>query len=319
MPSDGKSDQSTFATELPLRLKILRWIGHQKWMTYGQDFLLRMLYDPDSEKHFNFEVDFFGLRYRGDLAHFLDWVVFCYGAAPMNELILLRDLAVYLKAARSIIAFFDVGANVGHHSLFMSPIADRIISFEPIAGLRELIVKKIALNHLGNVEIVPFALGLSDQELDFYPSLTVNSGTGSFIQRSDWHDGKSIKLPVRNGDKLFERLSLPRIDLMKIDVEGFEPFVLQGLAHRIRDDRPAILMEMSDQGRNGFGSENGLRSLLYDDAVIADVTGRAGREYKLVDFDYATSREAVIVPPEMADFINSRMHRRGFQKEPLRR
>ena len=44
---------------------------------------------------------------------------------------------------------------------------------------------------------------------------------------------------------------------MKVDVEGFEPFVFQGLKERIHKDRPPVLTEMTDRSREGFGSEAG--------------------------------------------------------------
>lgn len=94
-------------------------------------------------------VDFFGRRYRGDLAQYIDWRVFCYGSASSAELSVLEKIASQIRTRRpGPINFVDVGANVGHHTLFMAGIADQILAFEPHPRLQPLIEDKIVLNGL---------------------------------------------------------------------------------------------------------------------------------------------------------------------------
>jgi FkbM family methyltransferase len=291
--------------DFPFSLKLLRWIGRQTWLPRGQDALLRAVCDPDSTKHFQFEVEFFGQRYRGDLAHYLDWQVFCYGAAPYGELSLLRELVLGVRAQRPTpVSFFDIGANVGHHTLFMAPLVDAVVAFEPFPSVRVLIEEKISLNRLGNVEIVPFALGEVDDMLDYFPGAGSNSGAGSFVEDHGSSAGGPVKLTVRNGDGLFDERDFPRIDLMRVDVEGFEPFVFRGLAKRIRRDRPLILTELSPSSYRALGSEVELRSLFYDDAIMFTVHHRHGCCFKLAPFVYDMTTEALIVPAEMATLID---------------
>ncbi len=53
--------------------------------------------------------------------NFIDWSVFHYGGYARHELLLLADLAGALRSsAHRQLAFFDIGANVGNHSLFMA-------------------------------------------------------------------------------------------------------------------------------------------------------------------------------------------------------
>src|SRR5690348_18429877 len=91
--------------ELPLRLKLLRWAGRQTWIPIGQDRILRYIWNPGEEHQFPFEVDFFGMRYRGDLSRFLDWSVFAYGAYTYSELTLLDALAREIRKKRDRITF----------------------------------------------------------------------------------------------------------------------------------------------------------------------------------------------------------------------
>ena len=299
-----------FATEkeLPARLRFMRWLGHQTWGPRGTDRFLRMLHHPDSGKHFFFDVDFFGKRYRGDLVHYIDWLVFSYGAAPYSELILLQAATGYVRARRqSPVHFMDVGANVGHHTLFMSGVADQVVSFEPFPANCDELRKKLALNHVGNVHVVPVGLGEKDDELPYFASTVANSGIGTFLEHGTVEYERTETLSVRHGDPLFRKLDLPRMDILKVDVEGFEPQVLRGLQGRIRRDRPIVLTELLDSTRASFGDEAGLRACFYEGAIFYGVEGPFNRRsYHLTPFDFQRANEILVLPPEYADFAQVR-------------
>jgi len=293
--------------EFPARIRLLRWLGKHVWLPRGQDALLRAIYDPDAGEHFPFEIDFFGLRYRGDLGQYIDWQVLCYGGAPLCELYLLRDITRSLRAdATRKISFYDVGANIGHHSLFMSRLADNVYAFEPFRELIRQIENKIELNGLTNLHILPFALGEEDTSIAYYPGPDFNSGVGSLIAGFPGVSSESVTVQLRRGDSFLAREGLPRIDILKLDVQGYEPNVLRGLAERIRSDRPVVLAELSEQSRSGIGNADDFARMFYPDASFAEVTGRQGRTYGLRTFDYATSEEVLVLPSEFSNFLNGR-------------
>jgi FkbM family methyltransferase len=300
--------QYNLESEFSPRQRIMRWIGRQIWLPRGRDFLLRLLWNPDMGVHYLFEINFFGQRYRGDLAHYIDWVVFCYGAAPYSELSLLEEMASEIRSQRTApLNFVDIGANAGHHTLFMAKIADSVLAVEPFPALQSLIREKIALNDLQNVRLAPIALGYEDGVLDYYPGAGANSGVGTFLPDSTERKVAPIKLEVRRGDDFFDELGLGRIDLIKIDVEGFEPLVFRGMKNRIENDRPVILMEMSDASREYFGSEESFRNTFYAGARFCAVKGRLGHRFSLRRFSYERSEEILIVPPEMGQFVERRV------------
>lgn len=286
--------------EFPFVMRFARWIGRQSWIPRGRDRILRLLFPPDNRPHFLFEVDFFTQKYRGDLAHFIDWMVFFYGSYAMEELSLLRACAEAIRSRKKgPVLFLDIGANVGHHSLYMAPFADQVISFEPFPPLQAQIQEKMALNNLANVTLVPFGLGDKDEVLDYHPGPEGNSGTGSFVSDDNGRNAPPVKLQIKRGDSVLEQLGVGKVDLIKIDVEGFEPAVLRGLAHRIQSDRPMIMMELNSFSRRQFGSEQGFRLVFYPGARFATVGGRSGRNYELRPFDYERTEEVLIVPSEM--------------------
>ena len=72
----------------------------------------------------------------------------------------MEEMARQIRAKRpGPINFVDVGANAGHHTLFMARIADQVLAFEPFPPLQALINEKIAINYLKHVRLAPFALG----------------------------------------------------------------------------------------------------------------------------------------------------------------
>jgi FkbM family methyltransferase len=290
-------------SEFSARLKLLRWLGRQTWIPKGQNRLLYSIMMPENAPDYSFEVEFFGSRYRGNLSDFIDWMVFVYGSYQREELTLLKDAADYLRTKRGQpITFVDVGANSGHHTLFMSRIADQTIAFEPHPGLVQAFEARVSLNQLTNVRIMPFALGAKDETRDFYLETGPNAGTGTFVPND--HEAKvtPMQLRIRRGDDVFDEEGVPRIDLMKVDVEGFELAVFDGLQRRIRSDFPIILAELSQKAWEQFGSEQAFKSAFYEGARFAAVKGRAGRNYKLGRFRYGANVEVLVVPPQYAEF-----------------
>lgn len=305
-----KTDPTHFATpaELPVRLRFARVLGRQRWvrgpLRKSRDHLLNTLCAAEKARGYLFEIDYFGQRYRGNLNRFTDYMAFCYGSAAPSELGLLQAAIRYLKqVGTKPICFADVGANVGHHTLFMAAQVDSVIAFEPFPPVLALLRQHLAINCIGNVEVVPFALGENDDTIAFFPGTEDEDTIGTFLNWNAPQGDVQLELPVRNGDRLFAECNFPAINLLKVDVEGFEPFVLRGLRERIRSDRPIILSEMLDFTRTSYGSEQDFRKCFYDDALFFNVEAIGlSMRYKLSPFSFTQSGEVLVLPSEMAEF-----------------
>ncbi|MTI17013.1 FkbM family methyltransferase [Rhodobacteraceae bacterium RKSG542] len=132
----------------------------------------------------------------------------------------------------------DIGANIGNHSLYWATQAKaaRVIAFEPVAGIYGTLIGNIEANGLDEIiEAYPFALGDKGGRGAIYAYDPSNLG-GTAI-RSD-QQGDLIITPLDDMD-----LGLERLDLMKIDVEGFELAVLKGAATTLKRFRPALFVE----------------------------------------------------------------------------
>jgi FkbM family methyltransferase len=285
------------------RFKLLRFLGHQDWIRYGiREKIIRRFCNPDTIPDHEFEIDFFGLRYSGNLSGYIDWVVFFYGAYEKYELFLLRDLV----KDRPKPVFLDIGANVGQHSLFMSPYCDQIHAFEPYELVKKQFDRKIQLNNIRNINLHQVGLGHIEASLDYFAPSGGNTGTGSFVPSGSREGNELVgKLPIVHADAYLSRLNLEKIDLIKIDVEGFEENILSGLKSTLHKHRPTVMMEFSTQTRNSFSHPQELMSLLpegYRIQLIQTYKPYFGffckPEYSYADFDFNISTGNLLLTPK---------------------
>ncbi len=135
----------------------------------------------------------------------------------------------------------DIGANIGNHALAFSPLFARVLAFEPNPVALHLLRANIELNQRENIEVLPFGLGRADETHKFH---TVHGNLGA----SRFAASGNASLRIRQGDRfmLEERHQEP-VGLMKIDVEGMEPQVLEGLRGTIDAHKPAVLFEVANK------------------------------------------------------------------------
>jgi FkbM family methyltransferase len=277
-----------------------RAIGHLPVDVALQHRLVDLLRGTFEHPRLPFEVDFRGHRYPGSGADVIDMYVYYYGVFEWWVVMLLRDLAGALGKAGIRPVFYDIGANSGHHSLYLAREAREIHAFEPYPPVREKFEQRIRMNKLDHIRIHPVALGDVAGTSHYYPPITINQGTGSFLALATPENSRrSIPLPVARGDDLIAAEDLPPPDLVKLDVEGSEKLVLRGLQSTIHRHRPVILSELSTAGRALFGDEAGLRELLYPDCRLIGVRRRMlPRGYRLQPFDFARDEQVLCLPAE---------------------
>jgi FkbM family methyltransferase len=291
------SSPSASSPPLPIRYRLQRLLGHQHWIRRGRDRVLRLLCDPDEAPALAFAVPFFAGVYPGRLNNFIDWSAFHYGGYARHELLLLGDVAAALRRSESRApSFFDVGANIGNHALFMALQGCAVFAFEPYAPVREELRRKFAANPGLSVRVFDFGLAERDALLRFRAPSGSNRGTGSFAEEGG---PAELALPVRRGDAALMEIGSPKIDILKIDVEGFERQVLAGLARSISKDRPVILFELSQRTRESLGAPEALDGLLYPNRQLWSVETRSvSGPYRLRAFDFGSASEVLVVPAE---------------------
>ncbi|MDA1314995.1 MAG: FkbM family methyltransferase [Acidobacteria bacterium] len=261
-------------------------------------------------RNVEFVTDYYGHRYKGDTHDLLDSHVLYYGAWEKWILFFLRDSAKALGNDAAV--FVDVGANTGLHSLFMSSFVQTVHAIEPYPPALDRIADAIERNGLTNLVIHPIGIGAEDVTLPFFEPPNWNGSTGSFLQTMHTsNDGKGLQLQIVRGDDYFAAHGIPSFDIIKIDIEGYEPFALQGLHDEIEANRPLIVMELSiDPGSEVlFSSMEQLRAALpngykfFQFASFSRYTGSYEIQPLDVDFGRTAQYDIIAVPAEDADRI----------------
>ena len=175
----------------------------------------------------------------------LGWHVAMFGTYEPE----LRSLVRALLPPRGVAV--DVGANVGWHTLLMASIVGpqgRVFSVEANPSVRRALETNIALNRLRNVEVVPFIVSDEEGVKDFYgpPADDPSSGDGHMLPQGA-SSPHVLQVEARRLDMIMAASGVERLDLLKIDVEGWEWPVLKGAEQIISRFRPHIVFEHNDE------------------------------------------------------------------------
>ncbi|MBB5395119.1 FkbM family methyltransferase [Mucilaginibacter sp. AK015] len=170
---------------------------------------------------------------------------------------------------------FDVGASMGLFSLYLSKIPNlEIYALEPSAQNFLSLLKNVQLNHAENIHTIH--VGLSNEDsFGYIVNLTPkNTGTTKVVDLPlAGHHSYLIQLTTMIS--LIKHFNIKKIDLLKIDVEGYEINVFKGLFGHPSAIMPEnIIMEFSDLViRSGLSEKeciNYIKSFGYE---IFTVTG----------------------------------------------
>lgn len=153
--------------------------------------------------------------------------------------------------------FFDIGANGGFYTIIAAKqvgSTGHVFAFEP--GLRELSLlhRNIEINNLSNVTIIKQAVtnrkGTTKFGVSRDGAMNSLSKTNHPEQQiEEWQTVKTISI-----DEFMQEFNIPKINFIKIDVEGAEKLVLEGAKKLLSANRNiTILFEASDLTSSSFG------------------------------------------------------------------
>lgn len=158
---------------------------------------------------------------------------------------LSRDDAAIVRLARAVLprdgVFIDVGANIGIHTLAIAHHVSEggaVVAFEPHPVNHRLLMHNLRQNHLHHV--VAEKLGLAETATTLTGTGSAASGNWSLASQGDYR----FEVRLRRLDDYLRDYPLPRLDLMKLDVEGAELRVLRGARQTIERFRPLIVFEV---------------------------------------------------------------------------
>ncbi len=149
---------------------------------------------------------------------------------------------VFSDALKTEGYFIDIGMNLGQtlgKVLAIDP--DRLyVGFEPQISACSLVDAFIKQNGLTNCTTIP--IGLSNE--NGIKSFFSNGEADTMASLYDRVGAQRSSIQVRVGDEVIQELGIEAISTIKIDVEGAEAEVIEGLSKTIKEFKPQIVFEV---------------------------------------------------------------------------
>ena len=162
----------------------------------------------------------------------------------------------FQSACRDGMTFLDVGANLGYYTALAARAVGpngRVLAVEPDPDSFGYLEQTIAANAVGNVKAFPVAASDAHAMLPLYIS-TDNRGDNRLYASDEERPQVAVK--ARPLDALLRENKIDTVDLIKIDVQGYEPKVIAGLRETITaSPNLTLLTEFWPQGIDEAGED----------------------------------------------------------------
>ena len=163
-----------------------------------------------------------------------------------------EKMAVFLSWLKTNTVYYDIGANIGFHSLTANRYitTGKIYAFEPMPFIQEVFKKHIERNKKfianNNITLLPFAIADADKQVMFSNNKIKTDGN-TYVKESPMFSETANKIIVQccSIDSLLQQ-GYEKPDIIKIDVEGAEYDVLTGAIHTLQQYKPHILLATHD-------------------------------------------------------------------------
>ena len=165
-----------------------------------------------------------------------------------------RELQTRLRPKWTVV---DIGANIGYYVLQEAKVCTRVYAIEPDPSNYRMLIRNIKLNDYRNITTMNLAIGNEAGKICLKSDLISNA---TRICR----DGEEpyAEVEMKTLDSLFPET---KVDFVRMDVEGYEFNILQGMREIIDKYRPSMFIEVHRHPLRSYGhSQEQLLELLAD-------------------------------------------------------
>jgi FkbM family methyltransferase len=187
-----------------------------------------------------------GIVYELDLSEGIDLAIYLGGMFERRTAIALGRLV----EPSSLV--LDIGANIGAHTLTLAKLVGatgRVLAFEPTDFAFRKLRRNLDLNPSLSSRVQPFHCFLTSDAARTVPS-AIYSSWPLDVERGlhAKHRGREMHTEAaraRSLDSVLSEHADRKVQLVKLDVDGYECDVLRGATSMLRDMRPSFVMELS--------------------------------------------------------------------------
>jgi FkbM family methyltransferase len=215
----------------------------------------------------------FGFRMVADRLDAVKWFIYYFGQfEPQISLAWSR----LLMSGDHVV---DIGGNVGYHALLAGTLVGstgRVVTVEPSKYIHAQLLNNIALNGYTHITAMKNAVSNQVGEVNLYFAGENIQGNSSMYQ-NDNHS-QSEKVACITIEHIGEKIDLSLVKLIKIDVEGAEPLVLESLFQSLEALNPDVVIFVEISPNNTDETDNMLNPFI-----------SAGFEARLIPNEYDTA------------------------------
>jgi FkbM family methyltransferase len=165
-----------------------------------------------------------------------------------------HEIDYFIVSKLSIRTYVDVGANVGRYINLLKSNTINIVAFEPLKYLFKIL--RLIFRHK-RIKLFNYALGNNNMNSVINYSKVFNehqeevlSSMSEASVNNRFKYNKTERIKIIKGDVILRKYF--NVDLIKIDTEGYEFKVVQGLRETIKKNFPILLIEIEKRHSRNF-------------------------------------------------------------------
>ena len=191
------------------------------------------------------DVSRHALKWRLDIQEGIDFSIFLLGSFERST------LRAYSRIVKSGDTILDIGANIGAHTLHLGKMAGpagQVFAFEPTDFAYNKLLENISLNPGIADRIHPVQAMLAEEDSGELPEIY---SSWPLEKATDLHAQHLGRLKTTNGarrmtlDSFLISRGVEKVNLIKMDIDGYETTALRGAGETLAKHRPPIVMELA--------------------------------------------------------------------------
>jgi FkbM family methyltransferase len=244
-----RSNRNSIPFLLSLFGRFLRETPYFRGKRRLRNILANKLQDKGYSEIISFDK---GQKISLDLDDWIPFNIFLTGIYTQEK----TELLYFLSSLRKGMTVLDIGANIGYYSLLAAArIAKngKVHSFEPVRETYSRLQQNITLNEFKNMEAHRYIIHDHIGEMDIFVADKSNTGSSSLSRSMENFSNTVQKVQTITIDSYIKSKQISSVDIVKIDVEGSELFVLKGMKNLLKRDNMKIFLEIN---RHNLAKQN---------------------------------------------------------------